>query len=373
MTCNLFGTCGGCRLYDLGYEGQLEQKVKEVGALMAPFDLPEPEVFRSFESHYRNRVEFKVIRYREEGGRLTCAMRHISDKNRLVPVVKCPIAHRAIYDLMEPFFEAVKEDEELHRRLVGIDYLSSAAGEIVVTLIYHRKLHEPWNEAAAALAERFGVDLIGRSKGQKIVIGKEYVTETLHAGGRDFTFKHIENTFTQPNGAMNEKMVNWAIGHSKGFGGDLVELYAGMGNFTLPLAMNFRQALATEVSKGSVRAARENIEANGVDNVTFVRMSSEEFTQAMEGVRPFTRLKEVDLPSYDLKTVLVDPPRSGLDPESVKLVQKFENILYISCNPETLAENLAELTKTHQPVAFALFDQFPYTPHIESGVVLRKR
>ena len=69
----------------------------------------------------------------------------------------------------------------------------------------------------------------------------------------------------------------------------------------------------------------------------------------------------------------VDPPRSGLDAETVKLVQGYERILYISCNPETLCENLKTLNQTHDVVRLALFDQFPYTPHMESGVLLIRR
>jgi tRNA (uracil-5-)-methyltransferase len=74
-----------------------------------------------------------------------------------------------------------------------------------------------------------------------------------------------------------------------------------------------------------------------------------------------------------LNTVLVDPPRAGLDSATVQLVSRFNDIIYISCNPQTLAENLQQLCKTHDIVRLAVFDQFPYTHHIESGVWLQKR
>jgi len=70
--------------------------------------------------------------------------------------------------------------------------------------------------------------------------------------------------------------------------------------------------------------------------------------------------------------VLVDPPRSGLDPDSTELVSRFQKIIYISCNPETLKENLTQLSKTHKIDRFALFDQFPYTHHVEVGMVLSR-
>jgi tRNA (uracil-5-)-methyltransferase len=102
-------------------------------------------------------------------------------------------------------------------------------------------------------------------------------------------------------------------------------------------------------------------------------MSAEEFTQAMQGVRKFNRLKDIDLSSYNCETIFVDPPRSGLDDETVKLVQSYRRILYISCNPQTLCANLEQLQNTHKISRLALFDQFPYTHHMECGILLEKR
>ncbi len=130
--------------------------------------------------------------------------------------------------------------------------------------------------------------------------------------------------------------------------------------------------MGTEISKSSVKSAQVNIAANKLDNVNIVRMASEDFSQAMNGERVFRRLEGFDLTSYNYQTVLVDPPRAGLDPDSVELVSRFERIIYISCNPVTLRENLAELVKTHKIEHFALFDQFPYTHHVETGVILSR-
>ena len=102
---------------------------------------------------------------------------------------------------------------------------------------------------------------------------------------------------------------------------DLLELYCGNGNFSMALADTFRRVLATEISKTSVAAAQVNIADNQLDNVVIARLSSEEFVQALRGERTFERLSGVDLSSYDFRTVLVDPPRAGLDDESVKQVQ----------------------------------------------------
>ena len=97
--------------------------------------------------------------------------------------------------------------------------------------------------------------------------------------------------------------------------------------------------------------------------------------QAIDGVRAFRRLKkaQIDLGTYDFQTVFVDPPRAGMDVESCAMVQRFDRILYVSCNPNTLRDNLEQLYPTHRVTQFALFDQFPYTQHIEAGVLLERR
>jgi tRNA (uracil-5-)-methyltransferase len=171
----------------------------------------------------------------------------------------------------------------------------------------------------------------------------------------------------------NIKMIEWVLENTSESSSDLCELYCGGGNFTIPLSTKFNKVLATEISKTSIKSALRNCSLNEIDNIEFIRMSAEEFTEALEFKRDFRRLKDVDLKSYDFDTIFMDPPRAGLDDITRDLGKDFNKIIYISCNPETLHRDLQELTKTHKIVRFALFDQFSYTNHIESGVVLEKR
>ena len=108
---------------------------------------------------------------------------------------------------------------------------------------------------------------------------------------------------------------------------------------------------------------------NQVTNLQVLQMSAEDVSAAMATGK---QLKTLDLSKLQLDTILVDPPRAGLDPATEAFVSQFNDIIYISCNPATLEQNLQQLSKTHEIKAFALFDQFPYTHHIESGVWLRK-
>lgn len=340
---------------------------------MAPFSAPKPAVFRSPVSHYRMRAEFRVW---HEGDDLYHIMFDQQTKQR-IRVDKFPAASELINALMPLLLSAIRPQPVLRRKLFQIDYLSTVSGEIVVSLLYHRPLDEEWQQQACELrdqlrAQGFNLQLIGRATKTKICLDRDYVDEELPVAGKDIIYRQVENSFTQPNAAMNVQMLEWALNVTAGSTGDLLELYCGNGNFSLALARNFDNVLATEIAKPSVAAAQYNIAANQIDNVQIIRMAAEEFTQAMRGVRQFNRLKGIDLSSYHCETIFVDPPRSGLDDDTVRLVQEYPRIMYISCNPETLCANLETLSQTHKISQLALFDQFPYTHHMECGVLLEK-
>ena len=243
----------------------------------------------------------------------------------------------------------------------------------MISLIYHRPLDESWEAAARELAAELDVQLIGRSRKQKIVLDRDWVLEQFGLDGRQLRYKQIEGSFTQPNGGVNRQMLGWACEQARGSGGDLLELYCGNGNFTVALAPLFERVLATEVSKTSVEAAHYNLAANDIDNVAMVRMSSDEISAALARTREFRRMEDVDLDGYRFSTLFVDPPRSGLDAPTVELARGFDRILYISCNPQTLQENVAALQATHDIAGAAVFDQFPYTRHLECGLLLTRR
>lgn len=352
------------------YESQLSEKLTQIRTLFNDMEIPDIEVFSSDPLHFRYRTEFRIWHTQ---GRCFYAMFERGKNNDPHEVVDFPIASTRINQIMTPLMEAINQQDILSRKLFQIEFLTTLSGEALVTLIYHKALNEEWEQAARSLQETLGIQLMGRSRKQKVVLEKDWVLETLTVNGQALHYQQIEGGFTQPNAKMNETMLTWAQKVSAGLSGDLLELYCGNGNFSIALASAFNQVVATEISKTSIKAAQYNKDINQLDNVLFVRMSAEEFTQAIQKQREFRRLKDVDLDSYDFQTVLVDPPRAGLDDASVSMIQQYNNIIYVSCNPETLKNNLEELTKTHKIEHYAIFDQFPYTHHIESGVLLKKR
>ncbi|MCO7519663.1 MULTISPECIES: tRNA (uridine(54)-C5)-methyltransferase TrmA [unclassified Pseudomonas] len=352
------------------YDAQLAAKVARLRELLAPFGAPEPAVFDSPRAHYRLRAEFRL--WREDGQR-HYAMFAPGEKHKAILIDDFPIASERINELMPRLKAAWQGSEDLNNRLFQVEFLTTLAGDAMITLCYHRPLDDAWEAAARQLAADLNVSVIGRSKGKRVVIGRDYAVEKLTIAGRTFSYRQPEGAFTQPNGAVNQKMLGWAVEAMGERADDLLELYCGNGNFTLPLATRARQVLATEISKTSVNAALHNLDENTIDNVRLVRLSAEELTQALNEVRPFRRLEGIDLKAYDFGTVFVDPPRAGMDPDTCELTRRFERILYISCNPETLAQNIAQLQDSHRVERCALFDQFPYTHHMESGVLLVRR
>lgn len=352
------------------YDSQLAAKIVRFREDFAEFDLPAPAVHRSAPLHYRLRAEFRVWHH---GDDLDFAM--FNPENPKLPVLMAdfPAACERICSAMPRLKSLLLASETLKNRLFQVDFLATLSGELLVTLIYHRQLDDAWEAAAQALAEALPARIIGRSRGQKLVLDRDWVLESFDLDGRQLHYQQHENAFSQPNGGVNRQMLSWACQQAAGLGGDLLELYCGNGNFTMALAPLFGKVLATEVSKTSVHAAQYNREANDVDNLRIVRMSSEELSAALSGRESFRRMQDIDLASYRFSTIFVDPPRSGLDPATLALTASFDHILYISCNPETLRANVAALNDTHRIAAAAAFDQFPYTHHLECGLLLKRR
>lgn len=377
MKCNYFGKCGSCTLYDKTYEEQLEYKYEREKKRFS--DLLSQEIsigiIRSQEKQFRNRAEFRIWKSfldkeRDDTPTLAYAMNDF-DKNTL-EIDQCSIVSSAISELMPKLIKKLEQNKLLSMKLFGCEFLNSSTGDMLVTLIYHKKLDEAWSLEAKKLEKEFNINIIGRSRKQKVVLSKDYIEDVLNINAQEFSFQYKEGGFTQPNTNVNIQMIEWVLNNTSATD-DLCELYCGGGNFTIPLSTKFNKVLATEISKTSINSAKLNCERNDVSNINFIRMSSEEFVEALNEVREFRRLKDINLKNYNFSTIFVDPPRAGLDDTTRNLAKDFEQIIYISCNPETLHRDLKELSKTHEIKNFALFDQFAYTNHIECGVVLQKQ
>ena len=372
MDCKYFGKCGSCVLYDKSYEEQLEHKIKREKERFSNFTSLDFDIIKSEAKNFRNRAEFRIWKNfdNEENPTISYAMNDFDKKT--LEIDSCQIVTEHIQNIMPKLLEILQNDETLRFKLYSVEFLNSTTNDMLVTLIYHKKLEENWIEKAKEIEKELNIKIIGRSRKQKEILSLDYIDETLNIDKKDFKFQYQEGGFTQPNSKVNIKMIEWVLKNIKKSEKDLCELYCGGGNFTIALSQKFNKVLATEISKTSINSALKNCKLNDIKNIDFIRMSAEEFVEALEEKREFRRLKDIDLKSYSFNSIFVDPPRAGLDDTTRALAKKFDTIIYISCNPETLHRDLEELTKTHKITKFALFDQFAYTNHIESGLILNK-
>ncbi len=366
MTCEYFGVCGSCTLHDKNYQEQLDFKVSEI---KEDFNLQKLDICTSAPSHFRNRAEFKIY---HDDGKITYAMSRL-DKKGVVRITACSIVSQTIATIMIPLLDALQTNPMLEFKLFAIEFLSSSTGELLVTLIYHKKIDQAWVEEAKKLVAIFDIMIIGRSRKVKLVLEDDFIHDTIMIENKPYHYKLYDTGFIQPNVKVNEKMISWVKNKITKTDSDLLELYCGHGNFTIPLAEKFNKVLATEISKNSIKAAKENCILNDTNNITFVRLSSEELTSALKKERDFRRLERIELDDFNFSHVFVDPPRAGLDEKSLDFIARFDTILYVSCNPETLKRDLEMLKEHFELKEFAVFDQFAYTQHLECGVVLKKK
>ena len=373
MTCKYFGLCASCTLYDKNYDEQLNYKIQREKNRFSNLNTLDFDIIKSSSKNFRNRAEFRVWWEKDENSEKDILSYAMNDFNKeILKIDSCQIVSEDIKNLMPKLLDELQKSMILSFRLFAIEFLVSSTSDMLVTLIYHKKLEDEWINLAREIEQKLNIKIIGRSRKQKIVLSSDFINESLNINNQEFKFAYEENGFTQPNTSVNIKMIEWVLNNTKKSNKDLCELYCGGGNFTIPLSKKFNKVLATEISKTSIKSALRNCALNNIENIDFIRMSSEEFVEALNEVRAFNRLKNIDLKSYDFDTIFMDPPRSGLDDTTRALAKNFPNIIYISCNPETLHRDLQELLKTHKIVRFALFDQFAYSEHIECGVILEK-
>ena len=284
MDCKYFNKCGSCSLV-MSYEEQLDFKYQREQNRFLDFYQSKIDLIKSEHKHFRNRAEFRIFHTNQT---ISYAMNDVNKK--LLCINECSIVDSTIYNFMPKLLDAIKNDEILRKKLFTVEFLSARDGELLVTMIYHKNLDLIWEEKARELERNFKISIIGRSKKQKIVLSKDYIEEKLFIHDKLYAMVYYEGSFTQPNTNVNIKMITWVLNNIQARG-DLCELYCGAGNFTIPLSLKFDKVLATEISKKSIKAAKQNCKLNDIKNIKFIRMSSEEFVEALnETLRKFYRL-----------------------------------------------------------------------------------
>lgn len=365
------------------YQNYLNEKTDRVLNLLKDkgIALPHPVIFPSKPSNYRMRAEFAVF-HTEDSGFEYCMYEKENGKKKRVFISYFDGVSLAINKAMSLLKEYALTDPLIKNRLFEADFLCNLQGDVIITLNYHKKLDDNFAAALEKLrsflhSSSLNAEIVARARKQKITCTDDTLLECLDVAGKKIFLYQIEGTFTQPNAGTCEKMLQFALECSQGMQeSDLLELYCGSGTFTATLAPCYRQVLATEVARVPTQNALRNLKKNGVNNVKLVRLSAVEVSQALNRERVFNRLTQnnVNLDDYAFTTLLIDPPRAGLQDEAaLRFTARFDRIIYISCGPESFASDLQFLTKTHCVEKLAFFDQFPYTRHLESGALLVRR
>ena len=325
------------------------------------------EFFQSPPSNYRTRAEFGIV------SKNSFDFTMVENGERIL-VNHLDICNPSINQIILLLKKQVALINTLKEKLFQVEIQVSRKGESLILLIYHKFLDTNWIEKAHILSKKLQSSIIGRSKNQKLVIGKDYIIETYDVNDYKFQIKLYEQCFSQPNPDMCDHMLSW-VAHNPRSKSDVVELHCGVGTFTVILSKMFSKVLCTENSRPSIKALEINMKNNNISNVAFGRLSGIETLEALNRKREFTRLQHVNLQDYRIDTLFLDPPRSGLESLTIDLIKEinFKQVIYLSCNFQSLKSNILDLLSTYEVEKAAFFDQFPYTNHMETGVFLRRK
>jgi len=366
--CPVYGRCGGCQLQHAAPAVQLALKrdilaetLARLGGLtdlVVPPVIPSPEVFG-----YRSRTRFAVLR--SQRGSASLAF-HEEGSHRLVPIAECLLLPQRLNATVAHLNRllAVPESHAIELQEVSLG-LSFTTGEVVIQYVAERCTRpqaEAWFERVlTGVAGVKGQALLaGRGRqARRWVAGETTLTEQL-AG---MTFRLSDRAFAQANWRLNEILVEavrtWAVEGVASSPLRVLELYAGVGNFGLPIARAGALVTMVEGNPAALKDARYNARVNHVGRCRFRSGPVEEV------------LAGSDPGEYDL--ILLDPPRSGLSKEALSHLVRLRpgRILYLSCDPPTLARDVREMRESGYRVArLQGYDMFPQTMHIETLVEL---
>jgi len=319
--CPYFGRCGGCDFQQLAYEAQLQAKVeivrdclRRIARLEPPAEIeitPSPAVWR-----YRSRARWQHDATRQFLGYYELASHRVCD------VTECPVVVPEVQEELSRLRAALREGE-----LEGTDEFQAVAGDNGVSLL------PPL--AAADAGERY----------------RDIAGERYHFNAE---------CFFQINHALLEPLLRAAL--TDATGETAVDLYCGVGLFTLPLARRFAHVTGVEGNAAACDFARLNLAEAGLANAEIKTSSVGEWL-----ARNAVSLAPIDF-------LLLDPPRAGAEPEALQGILDLQprRIAYVSCDPATLARDLRALSAAGYKLdSLAAFDMFPQTHHVEIVAHLR--
>lgn len=381
--CPHFGVCGGCSSQNLTYEKQLELLSDEVCELFEDKDIPMGMYLGVKGSEntweYRNKMEF-TFGDLEKGGELTLGM-HMKGKSfGVLTVDNCMIVDEDFRKVLTvtveyfrkqnlPYYRVMKREGYLRHLVVRkasntgelmvnlvtttqIDFDLSGYTELLKSQTYKGKLVSVLHTENNSFSDAVVPEKVN------ILYGRDYIIEEL----LDLKFKISPFSFFQTNSRGAESLYS-IVRDFMGNGDNKVvfDLYCGTGTIGQIAAHNAKKVIGLELIEEAVEAAKENAKLNGLDNCEFIAGDVAETIKQVK-VKP--------------DIIILDPPRSGVSPKALDYVIKFnaKEIIYVSCNPKTMVDNLETLLVAGYKVEKSkVKDMFPNTPHAETVVRLIKK
>jgi 23S rRNA (uracil1939-C5)-methyltransferase len=347
--CSVFGRCGGCQMQMLDEAAQIDHKQNVLERLLAPFTAHrqfawgEPIVASAW--HYRHRARLAVATI---DGKPAIGFKG-NNSHQVIAVAECPILDERLQPLLHQIPQWLAQLTQW-RRLEEILIAVDADGVLAIDWNSQRAFPKADAELLASLAKQEGV-LAG---GQSTLVYRSPVTGS--------EFHYTPRDFTQINPAINDALTQRMLQWLEPCAGETVaDLFCGLGNFSQPLARRAQTVVGFESSVSMVERAAKNAAHAGLDNAKYSTLDLFEHADQLDDV-------------FD--KVLLDPPRAGARAVCERLAKfkRLQRIVYVSCNPQTLARDLALLVAGGFVVRqAALVDMFPQTGHCEAVVRLSRK
>jgi 23S rRNA (uracil1939-C5)-methyltransferase len=375
--CPHFTVCGGCNLQHISYEEQVRQKASQIQFLLTrkgiklPYDVT---VLPAKQRHnYRKRAKIAI---QFTGSRVLAGFRkfHAHD---IVPVKICYIVAPEIVQLITL----------LNKMETTIGSTGNFTQEIIVVVGDSKKLGilvalDNTEPHLRKHVRNFFEDIYGRNRKlmgnlffeeNRVTKTSGQVQEHITYKAAGLTFSFLPETFIQSNVATNEALIETSLK----FLGDMkdnvvLDLYAGLGNISLPIAKRAKSVIAVEGHEASVLLGRINAYQNGIENTLFIHRSTEKYLYEYVKITRNGGTSEEYPPA---QKIIIDPPRTGCTPDVIKelLHSNIPSILYISCNPVTLSTDLNLLGEKYIVKEILGVDMFPDISHVETVVLLEKK
>lgn len=374
--------CGGCQIQHMDYRWQLEHKtqkvidsIERIGGLKGI--VVKPAIGMEEPWRYRNKAQFPIG---EMEGTLKAGF-YVKKSHHIVEIDDCIIQHEANSSIIREVKRFMQEynipaynessGEGIIRHVVT--RVGCTTGEIMVIVVATRRYFPGKDELAKRLSERIpgvtSIILNINERNTNVILGEECVTLWGNDYIRDFIgeleFQISPLSFFQVNPIQTLVLYDKAVEYA-GLSGSqtVIDAYCGIGTISLFLAKSAGKVYGIEVVKEAVEDARKNAAINGIENVEFMAGRAEELMPNLDsqGVRP--------------DVVVVDPPRKGCDETLLKTIADMQpnRMVYVSCNPATLARDLAYLDKHgYKTVEVQPVDMFPHTAHVECVVLLKRK